>query len=325
MKRILAFLLSIFIGAILFVWIGESIGWREIKNSFLVFSGWHGLLILLITLLAILVMSWRWREILKGVGVILSFWEVFKLSLASFSFSIFLPMTIFSGDIFRAITLKEKNQIRYSKGVSSIVIERVLEWTVRLLIVFFTFLFLVAKLGSSFRLGKIFWMVFLVLFGAIFFFYFKALKRESFLKIFIKNDNHSLFEVEREIFDFFKHKRNILIKGILTTLFRNLILGFRVWLLLFFLGKNVSFSSLLSVLGVYYLALLTPIPTALGTHEAFQAFTFNVFQIGSATATAFTMITRAADIILALGGVGVLYSIGIGFIKSILLKNNSKI
>jgi len=49
MKRILAFLLSIFIGAILFVWIGESIGWREIKNSFLVFSGWHGLLILLVT------------------------------------------------------------------------------------------------------------------------------------------------------------------------------------------------------------------------------------------------------------------------------------
>ena len=219
MKKILLFFLSIFVGVVLFVWIGESIGWREIKKSFLMFSGWDGLLILLVTFLAVLIMSWRWKEILEGLGVTLSLTEVFKLSLAGFSFSVFLPMTVFSGDIFRAVTLKEKNQIRYSKGISSIVIERVLEWTVRLLIVFFAFLFLVLKLGASFKLEKIFWLVFLVLFGVIFFFYFKVLKRESFLKIFVKNNNHSLFEVEREIFDFFKHKRNKEVRFIKLLLF----------------------------------------------------------------------------------------------------------
>ena len=65
MKKVLLFIISLLIGIGLLIWIGKIVGWKEIKDSFLVFTGWFGIIIFLLTLLIILISNWRWQEILK--------------------------------------------------------------------------------------------------------------------------------------------------------------------------------------------------------------------------------------------------------------------
>ena len=94
----------------------------------------------------------------------------------------------------------------------------------------------------------------------------------------------------------------------------------RVWFLIIFLGKEISTLSALSILGFTYLAVMIPIPTALGSHEAIQTFAFNSLGLGVSTATAFTMIIRGAELIIALTGVAILFQLGIILLRKALFK-----
>lgn len=94
----------------------------------------------------------------------------------------------------------------------------------------------------------------------------------------------------------------------------------RSWFLILFLGKSISALPALSILGFTYLAAMIPIPTALGSHEAIQTFAFNSLGLGLSTATAFTMIIRGAELIIALTGVAILFQLGIILLRKALFK-----
>jgi len=90
----------------------------------------------------------------------------------------------------------------------------------------------------------------------------------------------------------------------------------RVWVLILFLGANVGLLHSFSILGFSYLSSMIPIPTSLGTHEAIQIGAFRSIGLPASMAAAFTLIIRAAEIILSL--FGLVYLIRMGFN----LKNN---
>ena len=140
------------------------------------------------------------------------------------------------------------------------------------------------------------------------------------LSFFFRNNNNQPFETEKEIFNFFKLKKLAMWKGFGLSFLRAAIMYFRAWLLISFLGKNIGALSVLSILGFSYLATMIPIPTALGSHEAIQAFAFNSLGLGVSTAAAFTMIIRAAELFIALAGVIILFRLGIILLKNTLFK-----
>lgn len=71
----------------------------------------------------------------------------------------------------------------------------------------------------------------------------------------------------------------------------------RIWFLIIFLGKSMGGLPALSILGFSYLAAMIPIPTA------------------------FTMIIRGANLIIALVELLILYRLGIGLVRNNLFKN----
>jgi hypothetical protein len=87
-----------------------------------------------------------------------------------------------------------------------------------------------------------------------------------------------------------------------------------------FFGKNLSFLSTLSILAFSYLAMMIPIPAVLGIHEGVQAFTFDALKLGVGFGTAFALVIRGADLILALIGIFFSFKLGSELLSEELLK-----
>ena len=329
MRKLLLFLVSLLIGIILFVWIGGTIGWQEMKNAFLVFTGWQGIVILFFTFLMALIGTWKWREVIRETGAKISFQDTWRAYLASFSIRYLAPVLIVGAEFFQGYILKKKNSIPWSQGMASVIIDRILEWTVNLAVIFFAGMFFLLMIGfPPMKLVIIFSSISLIFLVAVCFFYFKAFKKESIAKVFGKIFNHKLdnqlLDIEKEIFNFFKlSKKRIIWKVFGLNFLRAGVMLLRTWLLIVFLGKSIGLLPALSVLGFTYLALTIPIPTALGSHEVIQAFAFSSLNLGAATATAFTMIIRGAELMVAFLGIAILFHLGTFLIKDTFFKKIS--
>jgi uncharacterized protein (TIRG00374 family) len=321
MKKLLLFLISFFIGLALFFWVSTAVGWTEIKNSFLVFTGWQGLVILFLSFVSAIIGAWKWQEVLKETGGRLNFKEVWRIYLASFAIRFLAPIVIMGAEIFQGYILKKKNNISWSGGVAAVIIDRILECTTNLVVIFFGGVFLLAKIGwPSPKLAFVFAGLFLLLLFSLLFFYFKVFRKESLVKTFVRFFNQKVslqpLEIESEIFNFFKLTRKKIIAKVLALNFlRAGTMLLRVWFLVYFLQGGISVFSALTLLGFSYLAVMLPIPMSLGLHEVIQTFAFNSLGLGVASATAFTMIVRGAELIVAILGVAAFFRLGLLLLK----------
>lgn len=328
MRNFLLFLLSLVVGVILFWVIISFLGWSAVWEAFLVFSGWQGMVILTLTFLATLVGNWRWREILKEKNIRISFGELLKSYLAGFTIMFLAPVIIFGGEVFRGYAIKKKSNEAWPKGASSVFIDRILEFTANLLVIILGILiFLFVNGLPSQKLSTVFLGVPIFLGGAIFTFYFKVFRKESLVNFFLKilglrklQEQSGILEVEKEIIDFFKVNRKSVFRVFGLSFLRASLVYLRALFLISFLGVKIGWLSTLSVVGFTYLALLVPIPAALGSHELIQASAFTYFGVEPASAAAFTMIIRGAELIVALIGVAFLFKLGFSILKSLLFK-----
>ncbi|PIV45118.1 MAG: hypothetical protein COS25_01545 [Candidatus Nealsonbacteria bacterium CG02_land_8_20_14_3_00_37_10] len=325
MKKFLLFLVSLLIGIGLFIWVIKFVGWPEIKNAFFVFTGWQGIVILSLSFLMALIGTWKWKRVLEETGAKISFQDIWKAYLASFSIRFLAPIVIVGAEIFQGYILKKKNSIPWSQGIASVIIDRILEWTANLTVIFFGGIFFLLMIGFlPMNLVIIFGSVFLIFLAGVSFFYFKAFKKESITKAIGKLFNHKLdsqpLEIEKEFFNFFKPKKRIMWQVFGLNFLRAGVMLLRTWLLIGFLGKSIGVLPALSILGFTYLAVMIPIPAALGSHEVIQTFAFSSLDLGAAAATAFTMIIRGAELIVALFGIAILFRLGIFLIKDTFFK-----
>jgi len=326
MKKLLLFLASLLVGLGLFFWILETIGWKEIEKALLVFTGWKGLVIFILTLLIMLMGNWKWREILKSENIKISFFELFKSYLAGFALMFLAPIIFWGGEFFRGYVLKEKNSIPWSKGMGSVIIDRILEWTTNLIIIIIGSIFFVFLINfPPLKLITIFGGAFLFVLAALGLFYFKCIKKESIIGFFLRNNRNQPLETEKEVFNFFNFKKPAFWKVCGISFLRAGFMYLRAWFLILFLGKNINALPALSVLGFSYLAAMIPIPTSLGSHEAIQAFAFESLGLGISTAAAFTMIIRGAELIFALAGIAIFLRLGMVLIKKALLTKITKV
>lgn len=330
MKKIYLFLISFLFGLGLFVWVINFVGWQEIKKSILVFVGWQGLVLFVLTLFLFLLINWKWREILKTKGITIPFFELFKVFLSGFSLTYLFPTFLLGGEFLRGYILKKKYNISWSKGMASVFIDRILDWTTNLIVVFLGISFFLSSIGIlpkklfiTLGLTFLFWLT------AIVFFYTMAFRKASIAKFIFKvigykNESHSLLVTEKETFDFFMPQKIYFWKMLGIAFIEELIVLFRIFLLISFFGKEVNLLFALSISGFSYLSTMIPIPASLGVQDALQAFAFNSLGLGASLGAAFTLIIRGAEVILALLGIFLLFNFGIKLFGGILSKDEIK-
>lgn len=327
MKRALSFFIPLFIGIATLVLITNFVGWQEIRSAFLIFTGWHGAVIILLTFLILLAGAWKWKTILKSQGQNLSGKEILAPYLAYFSMVYLFPMVVLGGEIFRVYVLREKHEVPWGKAVASVVIDKILEVTLFLIAILAGLVFFLLKIGLPPRnLAVIFGGFLFVFIASIGFFYFRTFKKQSMVKPLVKFFNRSkmpngdILEAEREIFNFFKIKKKALWQGFGLAFLRVGITWLRCWVLILFLGKSISFLPALAVLSFYYFAMMIPIPAALGSHEAIQVFAFGSLGLGSSIAPAFTMLQRGSELPMAFIGLIIFFKLGTGLFRDFLFK-----
>jgi len=317
-KQQLLFASSLVLGIIIFIWLGKIIGWEEIGKAFAVFTGWQGLVIILLSFLIAIIGNWRWKEILKDSGINVSFNTLFKIYLGGYSMMYLIPIIIWGGEAFRVYGLTKEKGITWKKTFASVIIERILEWTVNIVVIFLGLAFFLYNVYLPPKHLMIIFGISLTFFvSMISFFYIKALGKKSIVKQIVKrfwkkevSDDNGFITVENEVFEYFKWGKS-LNKGIALSFLRALVMQARVWILIIFLGNAIGFLPSLSILGFSYLSSMIPIPTALGSHEAVQYFAFTSLGLLGSMSTVFTMILRAAEIVVS--SVGMAFLLGTGF------------
>lgn len=328
MRTFLFFLISLIVGIGLFSLTIYFLGWQTIKDVFAIISNWRGIVIFGLTILAFLIGNWRWGEILRAKDVSVPFFELFKSYLAGFSIMYLAPIILFGGEIFRAYSLKERNGVNWQKAASSVLIDRIIEFTLNVFIIFLGIIIFFSLNGfPSDKIVRIFLIGPIFLGLIIFIFYFKVFKKESLVKFFLKflglkylNQNNGILDIEKETFDFFKMNRGLLLKVFFLSFLRSVLTYLRVLLIIFFLGVKINWLSAIAILGFSYLALLIPIPASLGSHELIQVSAFGYFGINLASAASFTIIIRSAELITAFIGIFFLFKLGIGILKGFMFK-----
>ncbi len=330
MKKFSLFLISFLIGAVLFAWVINLVGWKEIKDSLSALAGFRGLVILFLTLILFFVMNWKWKEILQNQGITVSFFDLLKSYLAGFSVMYFFPTFLFGGEFLRSYILKKRHSVDFPKGVASVLIDRILDWTTNLIIASVGIILFIFYSGIMPRNISIYlYPVFFFWSFVILFFYFRAFKKESIVKFIWKffrhqDKNSGFLETEKETFAFFNHKDINFWKILGIAFLEELIILFRIFLMVDFFGKKIIFLSAIPISGFAYLATMIPIPASLGINDAVQIVVFSSLGLGASLGAAFVLIIRGIEVILALTGTFLLFRFGIKLFGGVIAQDEVK-
>jgi len=332
MRKALLFLISLSVGIVLLIGVVRFIGWQEVRTAFYIFAGWQGIVIILLTILALFFGMWKWQIILKSQGYQISNKQLAPSYLAGFSLIYLFPMLLFGGEFFKGYVLREKFNIPLRKGMISVVIDKIMEETAFLATVLVGTIFFLFTIGLPPRnIAILIAGVILILTSSFSYLYFKIFKKQSIASFLAKRmesnkflNGHAL-EIEKDIFNFFRNRDKAFWGSFGLAFLKVGATWLRTWLLALFLGKSIGALPALSVLGFYYLAIIIPIPAALGTHEIIQTFSFTALGAGAGTAAAFTMIQRGAELILAIAGLLIFGKLGVSLLKAAFFRKIGKI
>ncbi len=311
-KSFLIFLMFIISGA-LFYFVYKRIGTKEIWNSLLSFSPTGILVVLFLMIVSHIIGIIRWKTILKDRWKKVNFSSLISSWLVGFGIVFFAPFAVFGSETMRAYGLKRKHkEISWRKSFVSVLIDKIFEGTTSFLMMFLGIVCLVAY---SFLLPKRVWLLILILLlpiGAIVYFYIRVFKKQSMAKIIEKPLkkilNHrvkSVFEVEKEIFDFFRLENQNMKKGAWFALLRQLVDFLACFAILIFMGLKLSVVQAISVIGFVYLSYyVIPVPAAIGILELIEVLIFTNIGLNPKIGVAFVMLYRSFNFIFAILGIG---------------------
>lgn len=310
-KRNLFYIIAVSIGIFLFAGTIKKVGFPEllaiISRLSLVKFG----ILICLTAFSVLVSVWRWRLLLRTVNCRVSWLTLIRSWLADFAFSYFTPGLAFGGEPLRLRILKdEAKKISWAKGAATVFLDKGLDSSASLLVIVTSVLFLFWHYSLPFYVRAIFLGLTLFLIVVAFFLYFQTFRRRGYFnflirilglqksKLWQKISGH-LAEMEGVIHDFFYQRGSFFWSILSLTLIRYILLIFRAYLIIFFLGAQSHLVTAVVALGITYLISFMPLPGALGGLEFSQSFVFAMLNLGSQTGLAYALITRFFDVILA--------------------------
>ncbi len=266
------------IGILIFIFILRNLDWQQIIHSLENIKPGYILISILISPILIFFQTFKWAIILKKQGVNLPFWSLIKIQMISSFYGAITPGRL--GYFIKIFYLKEKARITMAKSLTSIVVDRLIDFMV---------VFILGAIGSSILINYyaditnhiILAVIVLFLIELIF-----ASKKVQhlFIKFITRFLIPAKFKTQAEGFfgDYLEHSLNPFKQ------YSNIFLTFIVWVLIYSQLYLVALALNIKISYFYYI-LLPPIATmvslipitisGLGTREATLMAIFSLFRI----------------------------------------------
>jgi uncharacterized protein (TIRG00374 family) len=327
MKGKLLVFLSVLIGIILFVVVTASVNTSTVMDTLKLISIDKFIILFVFYLIVYIISLARWGITISAFGEYVPFLKLISFRFTEWAFCYLTPLSRLGGEPVMAYLMKKEGKLKYRKGISVIVINKVFDFASALVLAFIGLALLLIMYWDiltgrtiTLLIGGVFGLALL-----IYLFYVKTLKKQGFFTMIIKpfkdmihkkfHDNIKLVEVH--LIEFFKaNKKKLIVIGIISLMYQILMLV-EYKIIGLFLGINLTLVHLLIINLFLILAFMTPTPGSLGGMEGALAFAFSVLSFGGSKGFAFSLTLRAVEIAMTVIGLGIAYYYGLRSFKKL--------
>ncbi len=316
--------------------ITKKYGLKHIIGFYSNFNGWLLLAYFAIVFLIFTILTWRWNVILLSRGHKIQFKKLFIYRLIGQGINFFTPGPRIGGEPTQASLLK-KHDVEFTEGLSTIMIDKIIDSTTC------GILFIIGALLVSMHyaipknetiymiIGAGIFLLFIVVF------YYRMLNdKHFFLNIFrilrLNKINNKTFkkieakieEIELIMIQFYKHDKKTFILTIVITLLSWVAMFVEYKLVTTLLGLNLGFLELFFIIAFIGIAMLFPVPMAVGALEAGQISAFGMIGLSGGAGVALAFLVRMKDFIFGVAGIILLAVYGFDVKTTIETKYKSK-
>lgn len=322
MNKKILLVISVILGLLIFGAVALVVDIKDIFNIISSFSLYHFIVLFIVFFVVFLLLLARWGMTLNAMGYPLPFPKLLSFRLAEWSFSYVTPFLRLGGEPVMAYLFKKDGGIRYRKGISTIIINKFLDFAAGLITAIIGVFVLIAYYGSSLTKNTLILIIvpLAILFILVYMFYRKTMRKEKFFSTLLspfksliphKNLHRSVTIVENHLEEFFKkNKSRIVIMALISLMYQILMLVLYKMIGLS-LGINLSILHLLIINMFIVLSLLAPLPGSLGSMEGMTAFAFFILGLGASNGFVFSIILRGFELIIVLIGFFFVYYYGL--------------
>ncbi len=322
MKKIIFFVVSAFVGIILFIGVVLKVGLPSIWRTIVDFSIAKWFVIFILYALSFFVTQYRWYLILRSQGHAVTLAQIFSAKIVGFSVDYITPSPNVGGEAIRAMVLKKDTRVPFSEGLASVIIDKMMDFSYALPFLLFSIFYVLIKFSLSWRLIAGLLFISLLFIFLIVFFYYRTLRSRDFfgsiirfLQLhrlsFIAKVMDKIGEFELIVIRFFRHDHRTLYKGLGLSVLGGLITLTAMWMIMIFLGLPATLLDVILVSTLTVVTFLLPIPGSLGSTETGEALIFSMIGYSPESGVAFSLIFRSIDFLKVMIGLLFLSHFGI--------------
>jgi uncharacterized protein (TIRG00374 family) len=314
MKNIIIGSLTFVSVIVLLYWALQDVPFIQIKEVLSNLSFQQLLILMLVNAGIMLLFSLRWWLILSRQNLKVAYLNLSLYKLASFGVSYFTPGPHFGGEPLQVLFLRQRHKIETAIATTSVALDKLIELISNLaFLVYASFVVFLGgeKLFSTISIHPSISLVLLVMPLIYLASIWRGGQPLSRLVSPFNSLQSAIQRVESSLTELITSKPRLLAQGLLASVFVWVALILEYQLALNFLGLELNFVEILTIILFARLAMLTPTPGALGALEAALVIAFNLVNLEPAHALSLAILIRARDILF--GGIGLIIAASYGF------------
>jgi uncharacterized protein (TIRG00374 family) len=324
------------IGLIVTYIIINGYGFGNILKFYENFNGWLLLAYIFTIMVMYSILTWRWSTILRSRGHKIPFHRLYMYRLVGASINFFTPGPRVGGEPTQASLLKRHN-VDFTEGLSTIMIDKIIDTTTCGMLFIIGAVLVGLKYALPHRAGVLLTIGAIVFLAIVILFYYQMLNdRHFFLHIFrflrldriqnktLKKIEQKIEEIELIMIQFYKHDKKTFMISIGISLLSWVAMFIEYKLATTLLGLNLGIVELFFIVTFIGLAVLFPVPMAVGVLEAGQVSAFSMIRLSGSAGVALAFLVRMKDfffgvigmILLPMYGLDVKYTIERKYVKN---------
>jgi glycosyltransferase 2 family protein len=318
MFRRLLRLLPWIIGFLLVAWMIRSVSLEAVVENLRQLQAWQIAVLIVANLLILLAICARWWVLLAGEGYRMPFFQVFGYRLAVFGLSYFTPGPHMGGEPLQVLLVEKEHQVPRSAAIAAVALDKTIELSMSLALLFLgvgailEWRILPEETGRQAMgaVGALLLMPLMYLGVTAAGFYpmtrlVRPLANWHILarrRARIISATRTLETSERQIGEYYRRSPRAFALAVLVSLIAWLVIIAEYWLMILFLGVEMTLPQLVTTLSAARLSSFLLLPAGLGALEFSQTFSFGLLGLDPAIGLSAGLLIRARDSLLGAFG-----------------------